>query len=132
MGVDMGSPDGDACVHGWRLPDGRHVVKPDYIPLDWMARIAPEIDSEGKVHLMWTGWNNGEGHAKFHRAGKATYCYRYIIEKVTGMILRRFDYVDHLCKRKPCLTFECLEVVSPRVNTERGPGKGFWFKPHAP
>ena len=126
---DLGSPDGDATVYWWRLPNGQLVVKPDYIPVEWMSRIAPEIDADGKVHLLWTDWNNGKGHAKFSRAGKPTYCYRWIIEQVTGMILRHLDYVDHLCKRKACLTYECFEVVSPLVNTQRGPGMGFWFKP---
>jgi hypothetical protein len=119
----------EATIDLWRLPYGRFVSRPDYIPVEWMDRIAPEIDADGKVHLMWTGWNNGKGHAKFSKGGKPTYCYRHIVETVTGMVLRRFDYVDHLCKRKPCLTYECFEVVSPRVNTERGPGKGFWFRP---
>jgi hypothetical protein len=114
---------------GWLLADGRLVMRPYYIPVEWMGRISPEVDADGKVHLLWTGWNNGKGHAKFSRGGKPAYCYRDIIERVDGMLLRRFDYVDHLCKRKACLTYECFEVVSPKVNTERGPGMGFWFKP---
>lgn len=133
MGVWQG--DAGARVHGWAV-NGHHIRKPDYIPVAWMDRIKPEWgpDREGNMrwHLIWTGWNNGKGHAKFTLDGRPTYCYRWIIEQVTGYILRRFDYVDHLCERKACLTLECLDVVSPRVNTERGPGKGFWFKPHAP
>lgn len=132
MAWDLGVA-ADEAAHWWRLPDGTMVEKPAYIPAEWMDRITPEWgpDRNGvhRWHLMWTGWHNGKGHAKFSRAGKPTYCYRYIIEKVTGFILRRFDYVDHICERKPCLTFECLEVVSPKVNTERGPGMGFWFRP---
>lgn len=123
------SSDTGPTIDLWKLPCGRLITRPDYIPVEWMDRIAPEVDADGKVHLLWTGWNNGKGHAKFSFGGKPTYCYRYIIEQVTGYILHRFDYVDHKCKRKPCLTFECLEVVSPKVNTERGPGMGFWFKP---
>lgn len=127
--VNTMDPDPDPFSYGWRLACGCMVRCPNYIPKEWMGRISPTVDAEGKVHLLWTGWNNGKGHAKFSKGGKPTYCYRHIIEAVDGMLLRRFDYVDHKCKQKPCLTYECLEVVSPKVNTERGPGMGFWFKP---
>lgn len=117
----------------WRMPDGQLVPVPHYIPLSWRDRITPEWgpDRAGNMrwHLLWTGWNNGQGHAKVRCQGKAKYCHRDIVERVDGVKLRRFQYVDHLCDRKNCLTYECLEAVPPGVNTQRGPGRHTQFKP---
>lgn len=132
VGIDLASgPDIEAWY--WRMPQGYYILKPDYIPVEWMSRITPEYgpDRNGvcRWHLLWTGWNNGEGHGKFKRAGRAAYCYREVVEKVTGRLLTRDQHVDHICERKPCLTFECLEVVSPGENVARGPGADNQFKP---
>lgn len=103
---------------------------PLYIPDHWLNRIRVEWH-DGKPHYLWTGWNNGDGHGKVRHAGKAIYCYRDVVERVTGVKLTRFQYVDHKCACKPCLNFDCLEVVPPGVNTQRGPGRHTQFKPAA-
>lgn len=129
LALDLGSADGDHSVRWWRLPSGHLYIIPDYLPDEWLDRIRLEIDSDGKPHYLWTGWNNGKGHAKVRRQGKAIYCHRDIVERVDGITLGRFDYVDHLCRRKSCLNYDCLEVVPPGVNTQRGPGAQQQFKP---
>lgn len=105
---------------------------PAYLPPEWHDRIVVEIDQDGKLHYLWTGWNNGQGHAKVRRQGAAIYCHRDVVERVEGRKLTRFQYVDHLCTRKACLNYDCLEVVPPGVNTLRGPGRLTQFKPAAP
>lgn len=95
---------------------------PDYIPSAWHNRIQILSDHRG-VHYLWTGWNNGQGHGKVWREGKMRYTHREIVERVEGRKLERFDYVDHRCERKPCLNYDCLEVVPPAENTARGPGR---------
>lgn len=133
---DLGTTP-STTAYGWGVPgaDGtvRYVAKPDYIPLEWCNRIYPEWgpDRDGNMrwHLLWTGWNNGEGHAKVRRQGAAIYCHRDIVERVEQRKLSRWNYVDHRCERKNCLTYECLEAVRPGENTRRGPGAQHQFKP---
>lgn len=129
-GVDLGSADGDATVYWWLL-NGRIIIAPSYLPVEWLDRITPAIDATGRLHLLWTGWNNGQGHGKVRVDGKVRYVYREVVERVTGRKLSRFDYVDHLCTRKRCVNFDCLEVVPPGENTRRGPGRLMQFKPAA-
>lgn len=91
---------------------------PSYIPGAWRDRILVVYDARG-VHYIWTGWHNGQGHGKVSVAGKVKYTHRIIFENVSGIKLKRFDYVDHLCKHKGCLNFDCLEAVTPKENTAR-------------
>lgn len=102
---------------------------PDYIPDAWLERITVELDADCHVHFLWTGWNNGEGHAKFKRGGKTLYCHRDIVERVERRTLTRWNYVDHKCARKNCLNYYHLEAVSPGENTRRGPGGQQQYKP---
>lgn len=109
---------------------GTICVIPDYVPARWYPRLTAEIDAKG-THILMGGWNNGEGHAKCRMDGKATYAYRWVYQKVTGRVLKRFDYVDHRCERKPCIVFEHLEPTTPGENIWRGPGRHTQFKPNA-
>lgn len=119
-------PEDDRCA--WVLDQHGHQHKlPSYIPVKWADRIKVIVDSKG-IHFMWTGWNNGEGHGKASWKGKVVYCYRHVYETVTGVKLKTLDYVDHLCERKPCLTFEHLEPVPPGINIIRGRGRRTMFK----
>lgn len=130
--IGIGLARGDdlsAVFRAWRLPGGQCLVIPDYLPSEWLDRITPVWGDDGKWHYLWTGWNNGQGHAKVRRQGKAIYCHRDIVERVDGIKLARFQYVDHKCARKNCLNYYCLEVVPPGVNTQRGPGALTQFKP---
>lgn len=136
IGIDPArGPDLGAVFRAFKMPGGQLVMVPDYIPDAWLDRITPEWgprpDGTMAWHFMWTGWNNGQGHGKVRRAGKTLYTHRDVVERVTGRKLARKDFVDHLCKRKPCLTFGCLEVVPPGENTRRGPGVHHQFKPAA-
>lgn len=109
---------------------GTICVIPDYVPLRWRVRLYAFIDEKG-THICMGGWNNGEGHAKARMNGKATYCYRWVVEHMTGRKLHRLEHVDHLCEHKPCIVYEHLEPVSPGVNTSRGPGRHTQYKPLA-
>lgn len=100
---------------------------PWYILPRWHDRIRVHFDHRG-IHFLWTGWNNGEGHAKAEIDGKVWYLHRWIYTKVTGIKLDRFDYIDHRCEHKNCLNHDCHEPVSPGVNTERGPGRRTQFR----
>lgn len=95
---------------------------PWYIPERWHDRVTVFFDHQG-VHFLWTGWNNGQGHAKAKVDGVTVYIHRWIYTIVTGIVLDRFDYVDHRCGYKNCLNYDCHEAVPPGVNTERGPGR---------
>ena len=101
---------------------------PNYIPAKWHNRIKIELDERG-VHYIWTGWHNGEGHGKVQINGKARYVHRLIYAAVHGVVLGRFDYIDHLCGHKGCINVTHLEAVTPKANTDRGPGKQTQFKP---
>lgn len=132
----------DSTAYCWILnsPSGDgtfvHVPLPWYIPVAWRDKITPvwgpDRDGNLRWHLLKAGWNNGEGHAKARVSGKAVYCHRHVVELVEGRKLDRFNYVDHRCERKSCLTYECLEAVYPGVNTLRGPGRHTQFKPVEP
>lgn len=131
VGIDLAKGnDLSAVFRAWQH-NGRLYVVPDYLPDEWLDRITLEVDADGKPHYLWTGWNNGEGHAKVKRQGKTIYCHRDIVERVEGRKLTRLQYVDHECARKNCLNYDCLEAVPPGVNTQRGPGRHTQFKPAA-
>ena len=106
------------------------MVIPDYIPARWHDRIEVVEDERG-LHYLWTGWCNGKGHAKARVDGKIVYVYRWLVEKLLGRKLDRWEYVDHLCERKACLNLDHLEPVTPEINTARGPGRHTQFKPIA-
>jgi hypothetical protein len=106
---------------------GTLCVIPAYVPERWYSRLYAVIDEKG-THICMGGWNNGEGHAKCRMAGKATYAYRWVYQHVTGRRLARFDYIDHLCERKPCITFEHLEPTTPGENVYRGPGRDTQYR----
>lgn len=124
----------DETAYCW-LVDGVFVPVPSYLPVHWRDRIIPEWgpDRDGNMrwHFLWTGWNNGEGHAKVRKAGKTVYCHREVVETVEQRKLTRWNHVDHKCERKNCLNYDCLEAVTPGVNTQRGPGVQHQFKPAA-
>lgn len=100
---------------------------PWYLPERWHDRIVLHFDERG-VHFLWTGWNNGQGHAKARIDGKMVYIHRWIYTQVTGIELDRWDYVDHLCSYKNCLNHDCHEAVPPGVNTARGPGRFYQYR----
>lgn len=100
---------------------------PDYIPPEWGDRIYVVQDDRG-THYVWVGWNNGEGHGKVRIAGNVQYTHRFIYERVNGVKLTRFDYVDHKCEHKGCINADHLEAVPPGVNTYRGPGRFNQFR----
>jgi hypothetical protein len=111
---------------------GTPVLVPDYIPNSWLNRLKLEIDAMGQPHFLWTGWNNGEGHGKYRDGKKIRYTHRTVVEKVRGIVLSRWQYVDHIaeiCGRKRCCNYDHLEPVTPGVNTARGPGAETQFKP---
>lgn len=132
FGLDIASGP-DVTVRWWCTGDGGMWIVPDYIPTHWLDRITlewgPDRDGNMRWHYLWTGWNNGEGHAKVRHQGKAIYCHRDIVERVEGRKLSRWNYVDHRCERKNCLNYDCLEAVPPGENTRRGPGAHQQFKP---
>jgi hypothetical protein len=95
---------------------------PAYIPERWHSKIKVEHDDKG-THYLWTGWNNGEGHAKAKVHGCTVYIYRWLYERITGRALRSDEHIDHTCERKPCLNFLHWEPVPPKANTFRGAGR---------
>lgn len=103
------------------------VVLPSYIPEAWHNRIRIEIDERG-VHYLWTGWSNGEGHGKVRVKGKAVYVHREVIRLKTGVPVPKNKVVDHLCRHRPCMNFDCLEPVTVAVNTYRGDGAYYQYK----
>lgn len=107
---------------------GRMHEIPSYIPHKWAKKVRVLVDEKG-THYLWTGWNNGEGHAKARHGGKVVYLYRFLYTMITGVVLRRWDYVDHTCEHKACLNFDHWEPVPPGVNTARGPGAETQYRP---
>lgn len=127
LSVDPGEPGGDKAT-AFAFVAGRVHIVPYYIPQHWWDRLYVVADDKG-IHWCMNGWNNGEGHAKARMGGKIVYCYRWVVEKMTGRALARHDHVDHRCERKLCITYEHLEPVTPGENTARGPGRLHQFKP---
>lgn len=132
--VKLGPPGGywpndDACCAAV-ANDGFYYKIPAYIPLKWARKVKVLVDEKG-IHYLWTGWNNGEGHAKAKHDGKTVYIYRFLFQMMTGIVLRRWDYVDHTCEHKACLNYDHWEAVAPRVNTARGPGAATQYRPPA-
>lgn len=128
IGWDIAKGDDVTVKARWMCADGMMYLIPDYIPDAWLDRLTVVADDKG-VHFLWTGWNNGEGHGKFKEGGKTFYTHRRVYETVTGRKLKRTDYVDHLCERKSCCTFECLEPTTPGINTFRASGDKNQFRP---
>lgn len=130
-------------AHVWVKNSGRYIADtygiwyliPDYIPDGWVNRLRLEVEKyNGRVHWHWTGWNNGEGHGKFKQGGKTKYVHRDVVERVDGVKLTRWQYVDHkveVCGRKSCMVRDHLEPVPPGVNTARGPGAATQYRPPA-
>lgn len=100
---------------------------PHYIPREWHDRIRVLHDEKG-VHFIWTGWSDGKGHGKISKKGKAKYVHREVIESVDGIVLASDDIVDHLCRHRGCINRDHLEVVTMKVNTDRGLGKQCQFR----
>lgn len=101
------------------------------IPAGWLNRTYACEDYwfENSPCLMWTGWSDGKGHGKFSRNGKGVYVHRHSYAEHRKIELAPEKVIDHRCRRRPCWNPLHLEDVTSKVNTDRGLGKLYQFKP---
>lgn len=68
---------------------------------------------------QWTAALNWRGRPKFRGDGRDVYAYRWVYEKMFGLIQPPLQ-LDHLCMNKACVNPWHLEKVTAKENTRRG------------
>jgi hypothetical protein len=71
----------------------------------------PVIDG---CHL-WTAFVDRDGYGKFQGRG----AHRWYYEMIVGLVPAGFE-LDHLCRKRSCVNPDHLEVVTHKVNMNRG------------
>ena len=69
----------------------------------------------------WTGARVPGGYGKLTIKGKSVSAHRKFYEDAKGAIPEGY-YLDHLCKNRPCVRPDHLEVVTPTENVRRSIG----------
>ncbi len=67
----------------------------------------------------WTGAGNSGGYGHMLVDGRMRYVHRLIYQRCIGPIPEGLT-IDHLCRTRPCVNLQHLEVVTGRENTQRG------------
>lgn len=72
---------------------------------------------------LWAGYKESQGYGQiFYREdgkNKYHYAHRFMYEQLVGKIPEGL-VIDHLCRVRHCINPDHLEVVTPRVNNDRG------------
>jgi hypothetical protein len=70
---------------------------------------------------FWTGAHNGTGYGQIAVGSKKFYVHRLSWEWARGPIPKGLQ-VDHLCMVRHCVNPDHMEIVTPKVNCNRGYG----------
>lgn len=84
----------------------------------WWEKFWSKVD----IGDCWSrlGGKNSKGYAVFTLSNGRWYAHRFIWEQLVGPIPEG-QTIDHLCRNKPCVNPDHMEVVSPVVNWRRSP-----------
>lgn len=81
---------------------------------------------------LWKGYTGGTGYGVMLVRGKYIGAHRFAYEQWKGPIPKGM-HLDHLCRVRACVNPGHLEVVTPRINAQRGDGGKHWAaKTHCP
>lgn len=73
--------------------------------------------------FIWLGGVSGYGHGRFRLNGRLVYAHRFAYEREHGPIPEGM-VIDHVqargCSTPACVNVEHMEVVTRKVNTNRG------------
>jgi hypothetical protein len=67
----------------------------------------------------WIGAKRVSGYGKLRMGGKEFYAHRVIYELLIGPIPKGLQ-IDHLCRNRACVSPYHLEIVTPKMNIQRG------------
>lgn len=72
--------------------------------------------------LIWTGTISFAGYGQITKSQQAHYAHRYAYEAQAGLIPEAEPrlILDHLCRVRPCVNTDHLELVTDRTNVLRG------------
>lgn len=87
-----------------------------------VARFWSYVDAEG-LCWIWTGRRRATGYGSFtdRRGGTTHAAHRFAYELLVGPIPDGME-LDHLCRVRPCVNPDHVEVVTPAENKRRGFG----------
>lgn len=71
---------------------------------------------------LWTGSGNGHGYGQIGQGDRKFYVHRLAYEWLVGPIAEGMQ-VDHLCMVRRCVNPDHMEIVTPKVNANRGYGQ---------
>lgn len=79
------------------------------------------IEDRGYLTHCWIfqGSISPDGYGYFHRLRKPFWAHRFMYEEVNGKIPEG-KQLDHLCKVRSCVNPNHLEVVTIKINVQRG------------
>lgn len=69
--------------------------------------------------ILWTKYRDRDGYGRITVNGKSQGAHRYFYIHENGPIPDGM-VIDHLCRNKPCINVNHLEVVTIAENTRRG------------
>lgn len=96
------------------------VSPPGYAARPVIDRFWKKIDESGSVACWeWKPSLDSSGYGQLKIEGKMVYAHRWSYEYFVGPITKGLQ-IDHLCRNRRCVNPTHLEVVTPRVNWERG------------
>lgn len=85
----------------------------------WTSKV--EVDEETGCHV-WLGTKIPAGYGMVSLSGGMFLAHRVAVVAATGTDIEPGLTIDHLCRRRACVSFGHLEAVTQRVNTLRGAG----------
>lgn len=84
----------------------------------WQERYWEKVNKT-ETCWLWTGAVADHGYGTHLVDGRTRLAHRLAVQ-LSGRVIPPKMQVDHLCRVRRCVNPEHLEIVTPRVNTERG------------
>lgn len=96
----------------------RSIINSDEIEVELVRRFWARVRIEPNGCLTWTGYIHG-GYGRIRAAGRIVLTHRFAYELLVGPVPTELQ-LDHLCRNRACCNPEHLEIVTGKVNAERG------------
>jgi hypothetical protein len=89
------------------------------------ARFWSKVEADASGCLVWRGTRNHDGYGIFKMDQKNLFAHRLAWEARYGSIRTDLE-IDHLCRNRPCVNTDHMEVVTHGENIRRGHAWHHW------